>query len=79
MQSISYIHFWRLLIIGISRLGDKAYKGNLKQNFVKYEHNTRSKYNLRTGFCNATVFQKSMLNMSVRLYKHLPSKFKKIR
>jgi len=48
------------------------------QNLVKHEHYTRSKYNLRTQFCNTTVFQKSVLNMGVRLYKNLPSKIKKL-
>ena len=43
-----------------------------------HEHNTRSKYNLHTQFCNITLFQKSVLNMGVKLYNFLPSKIKKL-
>jgi len=34
----------------------KKYKGNLKQNVVIHEHNTRSKYDMYTQFCNALFF-----------------------
>ena len=56
----------------------KKCKGNLKQNFVIHEHNTRSKYDLHIQFCSTTLFQKSVLNMGVELYKYLPSKIKKL-
>jgi hypothetical protein len=56
----------------------KKYKDNLKHNFAIHEHNTRSKYYLHTQFCNTCLFQKSILNMGVKLYKHLPSKIKKL-
>jgi hypothetical protein len=57
----------------------QKYKGNLKQNFEIHEHDMKSKYNLHTQFCNITLFQKSVLKTGVKLYKHLPSKIKKIR
>ena len=57
----------------------KKYKWNLKQNFVIHEHNTRSKYDFHTQFCNTTLFEVSVLNMGVKLYKYLPLKIKKIR
>jgi hypothetical protein len=56
----------------------KKYKGNLKHNFAIHEHNTRSKYDLHTQFCNTSLFQKSVINMGVTLYKYLPSKIKKL-
>jgi hypothetical protein len=56
----------------------KKYKGNVKQNFVIHEHNTRSKYNLHTQVCNTTLFQVSVLNMGVKLYKYLPLQIKKL-
>jgi hypothetical protein len=56
----------------------KKYKGNLKQNFVVHEHNTSSKYDLHTQFCYTTLFQVSVLNRGVKLYKYLPSKIKKL-
>ena len=42
------------------------------------EHNTRSKYNIHTQFCNTSLFQKRVLNMGAKLYKYLPSKIKKL-
>jgi hypothetical protein len=52
----------------------KKYKESLKQNFMILEHITRSKYDLHTQFCNTALFQKSVLNTGVKLYKNLPSK-----
>jgi hypothetical protein len=33
---------------------------------------------MHTQFCNITLFQKSVLNMGVTLYKYLPSNIKKL-
>ena len=54
----------------------KKYKEKLKRNFVIHELNMRSKYDLHTQFCNASLFQKSVLNIDVRLCTYLPSKIK---
>ena len=43
-----------------------------------HECNTRSKYNLHTQFLNTSFFQKSVLNVGVKLYRYLPSKIKKL-
>ena len=43
-----------------------------------HAHNTRSKYDLHTQFCNTTLFQKIVLNMGVDLYKYFLSKIKKL-
>ena len=48
------------------------------RNFVIHEHNTRSKYDLHTEFCNTSLFQKSVINMGIRLYKFLPKEIKKL-
>ena len=56
----------------------KKYKGNLMQNVVIHEHNMGSKYDLHTQFCNTSLFQKSVLNMGIKLHKYLPSKIKKL-
>jgi hypothetical protein len=56
----------------------KKYKGNLKQNFVIHEHKMRNIYDLHTQFCNTTLFQISVLNTVIKLYKYLPSKMKKL-
>jgi hypothetical protein len=56
----------------------KKYRESLKQNLVIHEHNTTSKYDLHTQFCNTTLFQKSVLNTGDKLYKYLPLKIKKL-
>jgi hypothetical protein len=56
----------------------KKYKGNSEHNFAIHEHNTRGKYDLHTQFCNTPLFQKSVINMGIKLYKNLPSKIKKL-
>jgi hypothetical protein len=42
------------------------------------EHNTRSKYDFHTEFCNTSLYQKSVINMRIRLYKFLPKEIKKL-
>jgi hypothetical protein len=56
----------------------KKYKGNLKYNYAIHEHKTRSKYDLHTQLRNTSLFQKSVINTGVKLYKYLPSKIKKL-
>jgi hypothetical protein len=56
----------------------KKYKGNLKQNMVIHDHNTRSKYDLHTHFCKTALLQKSVLNTGIKLFKHLPVRIKKV-
>jgi len=56
----------------------KKYKGSLMQNYMIHEHNTRSKYDLHTEFCNTSLYQKSVINMGIRLYKFLPKEIKKL-
>jgi len=55
----------------------KKYKGSLKQNCMIHEHNTRNNYDLHTEFCNTSSYQKSVINMGIRLYKFLPKDIKK--
>jgi hypothetical protein len=50
------------------------YKVNFNCNFAVNEHNIRGKYDLHPQFCNTFLFQKSVINMEVNLYKYLPSK-----
>ena len=56
----------------------KKYKGSLMQNYMIHEHNTRSKYDLHTEFCNTSLYQKSVINMGIRLYKFLPKEIKEL-
>ena len=55
----------------------KSYKGNLKQNQSINGHNTRSKLNFHVEFCNTVLFQKSVVNMGIKLYNKMPESFKK--
>jgi hypothetical protein len=57
----------------------KKYEGNFEHNFSIHEHNTRSKYDLHTQICNTFLLYKSVINMGFKLYKHLPSKIKKLK
>ena len=50
----------------------------MTQNYMIHEHNTRSKYDLHTEFCNTSLYQKSVINMGIRLYKFLPKEIKKL-
>ena len=50
----------------------KRYKGNLKQNLSIHGHNMRSKLNFHVQFCNTVLFQKSVVNMSIKLYNKVP-------
>jgi hypothetical protein len=54
----------------------KKHKGGLKKNCEIHKHNTRSKYDLHTQSHNTSLPQKSVLYMSVRLYKHLSLRIK---
>jgi len=56
----------------------KKYKGSLKQNYMIHEHNTSSKYDLHTEFCNTSSYQKSVINMG-KVVQILAQRYKKIR
>jgi hypothetical protein len=52
----------------------KKYKGDLKQNLVIHGHNTKRKLDLHTYFCNTVIFQKSLVNMGIKLFNNLPER-----
>ena len=53
-------------------------KGDVKKNCEMHKHNTRSKYDFHTQSHNTSLFQKSVLHMGDRLYKHLPLRTEKL-
>ena len=55
----------------------KRYKENLKQNRLIHGHNTRSKLKFHVEFCNTVLFQKSVVNMGLKLYNKMPESLKK--
>jgi len=50
----------------------KKYKGSLMQNYMIHEHNTKSKNDLHTEFCNTSLYQKNVIKMGIRLW-HYPT------
>ena len=56
----------------------KRYKGSLKQNVSIQGHNTWSKLNFHSEFCNTVLFQKSEVNMGIKLYNKVPESNKNL-
>jgi hypothetical protein len=56
----------------------KKYRGDISENSVIHEHNTRRKSDLHVQSCRTSLFQKSVLNTGIKLYNHLPSGLKKL-
>ena len=55
----------------------ERYKANLKQNLSIHGHSTRSKLNFHVQFCNTVLFQKSVVNMRIKLHNKVPESMKK--
>jgi hypothetical protein len=51
-------------------------KKNLNNNCDIHNHNARSKYDLHVQSCNTTQYQKSVINMGIRLFNNLPDRIK---
>ena len=49
----------------------KKYRGSIKENSVIREHNTRRKNDLHIQPCRTSSFQKSVINMGIKLFNHL--------
>jgi hypothetical protein len=56
----------------------KKYKGDMKHNSEIHGHNTRRKQDLHVQQCNTTLYQKSVLNMGIKLYNKLPIEIKQL-
>jgi hypothetical protein len=54
----------------------KKFKGYLKHNFPIHRYNKRSNNDLHTLNCNTALFQKNVVNMSVKLYNRLPERIR---
>ena len=42
---------------------------NLTQNFKIHGHNTRNKYDLHACYCSTILYQRSVTNISIKLFK----------
>jgi hypothetical protein len=56
----------------------KKYQGNVKQNLEIHDHNTRKKHDLHTRHCNTVLYQKSVVNMGIKLFNKLPIQIKQL-
>jgi hypothetical protein len=52
--------------------------GDLKQNLIIHGHNTRRKLDLHIYFCNTVLFQRSVINMGIKLFNNLPDNKKNL-
>jgi hypothetical protein len=50
----------------------KRYEGSMNQNLLIHGHNTRSKLNFHVEFCITVLFQKSVVNVGIKLYNTVP-------
>ena len=51
---------------------------NLTQNFRILGHNTRNKYDLHTCYCSIALYQRSVTNIGIKLFKKLPVQITKL-
>jgi hypothetical protein len=56
----------------------KKYRGGISENAVIHEHDTRRKTDLHIQSCRTSLFQKSMINIVIKSFKHLPSELKQL-
>ena len=56
----------------------KKYKWNLKHNSEIHGHNTRRKQDLHTQQWNTVMYQKSVINMGIKLFNKLPMQIKQL-
>jgi hypothetical protein len=57
----------------------KKYRGNISENSVIHDHNTRRKTDLHIQSCRTSLFQKSMINIGIKLINYLPAELKQLR
>jgi hypothetical protein len=51
---------------------------NLTQKFRILGHNTRNKYDLHTCYFSTVLYQRSVTNVGIKLFKKLPVQIKKL-
>jgi len=56
----------------------KKYRGSIKENSVIHEHNTRRKNDLHIQPCRTSLFQKSVINIGIKLFNHLSTELKQL-
>jgi hypothetical protein len=56
----------------------KKYQENVQQNLEIHDHNKRKKHDLHTRHCNTILYQKSVINMGIKLFNRLPIQLKQL-
>ena len=56
----------------------KKYRGNILENSVIHDHNTRRKIDFHIQACRTSLFQKSVINTGIKLFNHLPLELKQL-
>jgi hypothetical protein len=56
----------------------KLHFGELDQNSVVHNHNTRPKLNLNVQFCRTNGVKNGVMNMGIRLYTRTPNKIREV-
>ena len=56
----------------------KLYKGGVKRNVSIDGYNMRNKLNFHVEFCSTILFQKSAINVVIKLYNTMPESIKKL-
>jgi hypothetical protein len=56
----------------------KLHFGQMDQNSVVHNHNTRQKLNPHVQFCRTNVVKNGVMNMGIRLYNRIPNKIREV-
>jgi hypothetical protein len=56
----------------------KKYRGGISENAVIHEHDTRRKTDLHIQSCKTSLFQKSVINIRIKLFNDVPSELKQL-
>ena len=50
----------------------------MKHNLEIHEHNTRKRHDLHIQHCNTVLYQRSVINMGIKLFNKLPIQIKQL-
>ena len=56
----------------------EKYHINIEHNYHVHKYDTRGSHDLHVSGCTTSLYQNSVLNMSIKLHKRLPEKIKKL-
>jgi hypothetical protein len=56
----------------------EKYSGSISENSAIHEHNTRRKIDIHIQSCRTSSYQKSVINIGIKLFNHLPLELKQL-